>query len=55
MDFWTDLGFAIVLRVLKDKKQMATFATALLKVFRAIEPHVEALERQAMEDAKRRK
>jgi hypothetical protein len=36
MDFWTDIAFTVLLRVLKDKKQSQQLRKALLKVFKAI-------------------
>jgi len=36
MDFYIDIAFAVLLRILKDKKQSQQVRKALLKVFKAI-------------------
>jgi hypothetical protein len=36
MDFYIDLAFTVLLRVLKDKKQSQQVRKAMLKVFKAI-------------------
>lgn len=35
MDFYVDIAFTVLLRILKDKKQSTQVRKALLKVFRA--------------------
>lgn len=52
MDFWTDIAFAIVLRILKDRKQSAQVAAALLKVHREIEMQKPFLESVAARERK---
>jgi len=37
MDFWTDIAFAVILRILKDKKESAKVKDALYKVHGKIE------------------
>lgn len=37
MDFWVDIGFAVLLRLLKDKAKSAKFRAAFLKLAAAIE------------------
>ena len=36
MDFYVDLAVAVLLRLLKDKRQFPKYARALLKVYNAI-------------------
>lgn len=36
MDFYIDIGFAVLLRILKDKRQYAKYEAAFKKVFIAI-------------------
>lgn len=52
MDFWTDIAFAVILRILKDRKQSANFATALLKIGNAIEVQRAFLEEVAAREKK---
>lgn len=52
MDFWTDIAFAVLLRILKDRAQSAKFASALLKVGNAIEMQRVFLEGVAERDKK---
>lgn len=35
MELWIDIGFAVLLRLLKDEKQRLKFKAAFLKVTRA--------------------
>ena len=37
MDFYIDIGFAVLLRLLKDRKSLPKFRTAFLKLAAAIE------------------
>lgn len=52
MDFWTDIAFAVILRILKDRKQSAQVAGALLKVYQAIEIQKPFLEEVAAREKK---
>lgn len=36
MDFWVDIGFAVLLRLLKDKREFPKFKAAFLKLRDAI-------------------
>jgi len=37
MDFWTDLAFTVILKVVADKKQIAKFRSVLAKIYVKIE------------------
>jgi hypothetical protein len=37
MDFWSDIAFAVILRILKDRKESRKWQAALMKVHGAIE------------------
>lgn len=51
MDFWTDIAFAVVLRILKDRKQSAQFKSALFKLHAKIEEMFPELQPDS-EDSK---
>ena len=36
MDFWTDIGFAVLLRLLKDRRELKRYREAFLKLARTI-------------------
>ena len=36
MDFWTDIGFAVLLRLLKDRRELKKYRAAFLKLANAI-------------------
>ena len=36
MDFYIDIGFAVLLRILKDRRSRSTWATAFKKLYDAI-------------------
>lgn len=37
MDFWIDIGFAVLLRLLKDRRESGKWKAAFLKIYHAIE------------------
>jgi hypothetical protein len=36
MDFWTDIGFAVLLRLLKDRRELKRYRAAFLKLAQTI-------------------
>lgn len=36
MEFWIDMGFAVLLRLLKDRRERAKYISAFAKVYNAI-------------------
>ena len=55
MDFWTDIGFAVLLRLLKDRRELKKYRAAFLKLAQTIivayqsDPEfVEAVKREGV-------
>lgn len=36
MEFWTDIGFAVLLRLLKDRRERVKYLAAFAKLYNAI-------------------
>jgi hypothetical protein len=49
VDFYVDLAVAVLLRLLKDKRQLPKYSRALLKVYNAIGTSLISLHEDATE------